>query len=346
MDLGAYLEPRDANPPSGENLEYDPAFTDLELAAQPGEEQQMGDEVKEAQEQDWGDVRDKALAVMEQSHDIRAGVFLAEAVLNTKGLTDFADVTKYLRALLEDYWDSCHPELDEDDGDATMRINAVAGIAGSDRVLRALRRTALTDSRMFGRITLRHIEVAEGTANMPPDLDDVPDAASVSAAFQDTDDEVLADSLAAINAALEDVDAIDNVFVENTPGEGPTLDPLKDTLKKLQRALAKHSGAEVPAEAADDDAGAPAAGGGAVAAPSGGGGGGAINSPADVTMMLDRIMDYYARTEPSSPVPILLDRAKRLVSADFLTIIEDMAKEGLSEVRRIGGIKGSDDYDY
>ena len=38
--------------------------------------------------------------------------------------------------------------------------------------------------------------------------------------------------------------------------------------------------------------------------------------------------------------------AKRLVSADFLTIIEDMAKEGLSEVRRIGGIKGSDDYDY
>ncbi|MEX0351318.1 MAG: type VI secretion system protein TssA [Paracoccaceae bacterium] len=345
MDLAAYLEPRDANPPSGENLEYDPAFTDLELAAQPGEEQQMGDEVKAAEEQDWGEVRDKALAVMEQSHDIRAGVFLAEAALNTKGLTDFADVTKYVRALLEDYWDSCHPELDEDDGDATMRINAVAGLAGSDRVLRALRRTALTESRMFGRMTLRHIEVAEGVANMPADLDDVPDAAGVSAAFQDTDDDVLEANLAAVNSALEDVDAIDGVFVENTPGEGPTLDPLKDTLKALQRALAKHSGAEVPADDPGEAADGPS-GGGAAPAPSGGGGGGAINSPADVTMMLDRIMDYYARTEPSSPVPILLDRAKRLVSADFLTIIEDMAKEGLSEVRRIGGIKGSDDYDY
>ncbi len=78
---------------------------------------------------------------------------------------------------------------------------------------------------------------------------------------------------------------------------------------------------------------------------SGGGGGGAINSPEDVTRMLDHIMDYYARCEPSSPLPILLERAKRLVNADFLTIIEDMAKEGLDEVRQIGGLK-SDDDDY
>ncbi|MEX0317064.1 MAG: type VI secretion system protein TssA [Ruegeria sp.] len=346
MDLSDYLEPREESPPSGENLEYDPAFTDLELAAQPGEEKQMGDQVVAAEEQDWGDVRDKALAVMERSHELRAAVFLAEAVLHSKGLPEFAASTGYVRGVLEQHWETCHPELDEDDGDATMRINAVQGLASTDRVVRALRRTALSDSRMFGRLTLRHVEVTEGRANMPADLEDVPDANAVGAAFQDTDEEVLTANLDAARAALDDVAAIDAVFSEHTPGEGPDLEPLRDSLKQIQRVLAKHAGGEAPA---DDDVGdvtpvaAPAGGGMAAAAPSGGG---AVNSPADVTMMLDRIMDYYARQEPSSPVPILLDRAKRLVNADFLTIIEDMAKDGLDEVRRIGGIQAKDEYEY
>ncbi len=39
-------------------------------------------------------------------------------------------------------------------------------------------------------------------------------------------------------------------------------------------------------------------------------------------------MGYYARQEPSRPVPILLTRAKRLVGADFMTIMKDMAPQG------------------
>lgn len=345
MNLSSYLEPRSEDQPSGENLEYDPAFTDLEIAAQPGEERQMGDEVVAAEEQDWAEVETKALAVMEQSHDLRAAIYLAEAVLHTKGLPAFATTLNYAKSLLEDFWDTCHPELDEDDGDATMRINAVRGLASTDRMVRALRRTGLTDSRMFGRMTLRHLDVVDGRINMPADLDDIPDANGVAAAFKDTDDEVLAANAEAVSAALEDVGAIDAVFTDKTPGEGPNLDPLIEALKSIRQALAKY--ADVGEVAAEDvaDTSAPAAataaaGGAGAAAPAGGG---AINSPDDVTRMLDRIMDYYARCEPSSPLPVLLERAKRLVNADFLTIIEDMAKEGLDEVRQIGGLKTDDD---
>ena len=53
---------------------------------------------------------------------------------------------------------------------------------------------------------------------------------------------------------------------------------------------------------------------------------------------LDKIISYYQRHEPSSPVPVLLTRAKRLVSADFLTIMKDMAPQGVDQVRQIGGI--------
>ncbi len=345
MDLSSYLEPRDDEPPSGENLEYDPAFTDLEIAAQPGEERQMGDEVVAAEEQDWSDVESKALAVMEKSHDLRAAVYLAEAVLHTKGLTAFASSIGYVKSLLEGFWDTCHPELDEDDGDATMRINAVRGIASSDRMVHALRRTGLTDSRMFGKMTLRHLDVVDGRINMPADLDDIPDENSVAAAFKDTDDDVLAANAEAAASALDDVAAIDAVFTDKTPGEGPDLDPLSEALKSIKQALARYAdvGDLTEEDGGDDDAPAAAAASGAPAR--GPSGGGAINTPDDVTMMLERIMDYYARCEPSSPLPILLERAKRLVNADFMTIIEDMAKEGLDEVRQIGGLKTDDD-DY
>lgn len=352
MDLDALLSPRDDTPPSGENLEYS-LLMELELAAQYGEQQQMGDEVIEGKEPDFAEVTKLATGVLEQSHDIRAAVYLAEAVLHTKGLPEFAQVTSYVRGLLEQYWETCHPELDEDDGDATMRINAVRGLAGSDRVLRALRRTPLTESRVFGRMTLRHIEVAEGTINPPSDMDSPPDSGAISAAFQDSDGEVLEARAAAVAQAIEDVKAIDAVFSEQTPGEGPELDVLRKALVQIQKTMSHHvAGAAAPDADGDTEAGtetgdAPAGGGGAApAAAPGPSGGGAINSSEDVIRMLDRMMAYYARSEPSSPVPILLERAKRLVNADFLTIIEDMAKDGLEEVRRIGGIKAAEEEYY
>src|SRR5439155_26871758 len=41
---------------------------------------------------------------------------------------------------------------------------------------------------------------------------------------------------------------------------------------------------------------------------------GEIRSPQDVVAALDRICFYYDRNEPSSPVPLLLQCARRLVS--------------------------------
>ena len=65
---------------------------------------------------------------------------------------------------------------------------------------------------------------------------------------------------------------------------------------------------------------------------------GAIKSPNDVLRAMDLINEYYARNEPSSPVPLFVNRAKRLVSADFMTIMNDMATTGMEEVRAISGL--------
>jgi type VI secretion system protein ImpA len=57
----------------------------------------------------------------------------------------------------------------------------------------------------------------------------------------------------------------------------------------------------------------------------------------DVIRTLDRLCEYYKRYEPSSPVPLLLMRAKRLVSMDFMEILQDLAPNGIAQAQAIGG---------
>ena len=346
MDPVVLLEARSEDAPSGENLEYDPVFVEMELAAQPGEETQIGDTVTAAQDPEYREVAEKAQEVLEQSHDLRAAVYLADAVLHTQGLKAFADVTAYIRGCLEKYWDTCHPELDpDDDDDPIMRINAIQGLCGQpdgqsgpSPVYRSLRRVGLSDSRGFGRFSLRDIEIAEGTVSAPEGMENIPDSASVSAAFQDTDADVLENHLAAAKQAEEDIKAVAAVFDEKTPGMGPELDPLVKVLGQIVKTLGRYAGGAQDAPE-DEDAGADAhapAGSPDAGAPRAVGG---IKSPADVSNALDRIIDYYRQNEPSSPIPILLMRAKRLVNADFLTIVQDMAPGGVDNVHLIGGIE-------
>ncbi|QHQ36555.1 type VI secretion system protein TssA [Algicella marina] len=339
MSLLDLLQPHSEEHPSGENLEYETAFTDLQLAAAPREEQQIGDRVLAAEEPDYMDVAAKAKVVLEQSHDLRAAIHLARANLHLNGLPGFAEATAYLRGCLENFWDTCHPQLDEDDGDATMRINAVLSLTDSAGIMRGLQRAPLTESRAFGRFSLREILIAEGEIELPSDAEPAPDTNAISAAFQDTDPDVLTSFYAAAHAALADIAAVDAVFAEKTPGYGPELEPVLKMLRKIESRLGAASGTsleeieEAQVEVSDEGA-APAAT--RQSAP------GTVNSRSDVTAALERIMAYYERHEPSSPLPVLLARAKRLVNADFLTIMKDMAPEGVSNVNLIGGIEESE----
>lgn len=346
MDLDALLQSHGDDAPSGEDLEYDPVFTELEIAATQGEERQMGDEILPPEDPDYKEVAAKATEIMGRSHDLRAGIFLAEAQLRLKGFPGFAEATSYVARCLDEYWATCHPQLDaDDDDDPTMRINAILSFVDDARILRGVRRAPLTQSRTFGAISLREIAVADGESTPTSDMENVPDQGQVSAAFLDTDEEVLSGITEAVTQCLTDIEAISSAFDTHTPGQGPDLDPLIKLLKKAKSKIANAVGApEGEAGDIDDDAGDQAEGGAPMpAAVSGGGGTGAINTPTDVQNALDRIISYYERAEPSSPVPLLLVRAKKLVGADFMTIVRDMAYDSVDRVNMIGGISDDDD---
>lgn len=348
MDLDALLADRDSDGASGEDLEYDYDFMELQRVAAPGEDRQAGNEIIAGEEPDFRDVESRALAILERSHDIRAAVILANARLNTKGLGGFAEAVTYIRRCLEERWETCHPILDaDDDDDPTMRVNAVRGLAGASTTLRYLRRTPLTQSRTFGRLNLLNIQQGYGEVALAEGQSADYDRSGVNAAFADTDPAVLAATLAAAKQILADLNAIDRIIGKKASGVDFSIDDAIKMAQVMVRHVGEHVAGEPPAEDTDAETASADGESAAAAAPparrAGGGVSGAVETAGDARAALDRVIDYFKRYEPSSPVPIILERAKRLVGADFMAIMKDMAPQGLENVRMIGGLSDDDD---
>ncbi|MEM9783004.1 MAG: type VI secretion system protein TssA [Pseudomonadota bacterium] len=344
-DVDALLRPVSAEEPSGPDLEYESEFTALFLAAQPGQEQQMGDSVIEATEPDWAEVSRQSGAILEKTKDLRVGVVMAQAVLKREGWTAFAEATRYLKALVEDFWDTCHPQLDaEDDNDPTMRANAIRNLCDTDGLLKTLHRQPLTESRMFGRLALRDLEVASGDVSKPSDMETSPDMTEVAAAFKDTGAERVAEIRDATAAARDNIKAVATTFDTRIGGQSPDLSKIVEMASAIAKHVDRHC--EIPAAGAE---GEDAAADGAVPAATNGAAAmvaappppppGTISSREDVDRALEKIIDYYNKNEPSSPVPMLIARARRLVTADFMTIMQDLAPGGVTEFVTVSGVE-------
>ena len=66
---------------------------------------------------------------------------------------------------------------------------------------------------------------------------------------------------------------------------------------------------------------------------------GEIQSREDVVRMLDKICDFYRKEEPSSPVPYIIERAKRWVKMNFMELMGDLAPDSVKDIERITGEK-------
>jgi type VI secretion system protein ImpA len=53
--------------------------------------------------------------------------------------------------------------------------------------------------------------------------------------------------------------------------------------------------------------------------------------------LLDLACQYYRRHEPSSPLPLLVERAQRLAEKNFLDILRDLAPDGVMQAQTIIG---------
>jgi len=344
IDVEALTAEISPEAPCGEDLAYDPAFLELDRLAQGTEEQVMGDEVIAAEEPNWSDVGSRAIELLARSRDLRVATHLTLAALATEGLTGLRDGLALLRGLLEKHWDNLYPHLDpEDDNDPTERMNVIEAIAQPEgsfgdpmRFIRRVREAPLTDSKQLGRFSHRDILIATGEIPRPEDHEgEAPNAGLIDGAFEDTPTEWLQEHAQAMAEAADHVNAIDAFLMETVGADrAAQLDPFKKAVAEV--------GAKLAEQLARRGYGAPEIGGPAEAEEPGAAPGqaltGDITSAGDVVKAIDKICKYYERHEPSSPVPLLLRRAQRLVSKSFVEVIQDLSPTAMQQIDLIAGI--------
>jgi type VI secretion system protein ImpA len=328
-DGGILLQPIAPDRPCGADVEYTvlPSFDAYRLFGQTAEIDPAPD---------WAKVRDQALDGLSQSKDLRLLAYLGAASLRTAGLREFATTLSIAAEWLAAYWAQVYPPVDED---AMVRRSALNCLADQVAIIDALRRVPLVSSRQHGTFSLRDIDIATG--QMQSAKGETPaDEGQINAALAAMPlDELIAQqaSVAAALAALKRIDA--TMAAEAGPDAVPGFDTLSVQLSKIDRVFRTQLAARgnAPAVAADGSEASPP---GQAASPVTAVGG--ITSRQEAIRALDAVAEFFRRNEPSSPVPLFIERAKRLVSKNFLEVLADIAPEGLAQARSVGGVPESE----
>ena len=317
------LQPITAERPCGEDLE------DSALLASFDRFRLFGHPAPLDPTPEWNEIKNQSIEALGKSKDLRLLAHLGTALLRTDGLSAFNETLRVASHWLEAYWAETYPRVDED---AIVRRSALNCFADQMAVIDGVRRAPLVNDRRIGRFSLRDIEIATGVI-APADGEPKADTAQINAAFAAMPlDELtaLGQSVTGASAALKSIDA--RMRSDAGSEAAPNFEILIAQLARVDRVLRAQLSSRPDADYVDD-APAPESGR-AGKAPIG-----AITSREDAIRALEAVAEYFRRVEPSSPLPLLLDRAKRLVSKNFLEVLADIAPGALEQARSAGGLK-------
>ena len=326
------LAPLSDTAPCGADLEYDAAFLALQDAAQGKPEQQFGDTVIAAKSPTGAPCSTQALALARRTRDLRLAVLLARCrraparsgVLMPTRLSLIA-------GLLERHWDGVYPQLDADAGnDPTMRLNALAPLAADSAGLADLRAAAIGAAA-------RRVDGAPGRAGLRQGRAPRPDESQPTARGRACRRwrpprpalRSCRHCCVGTQADLLRIEAADR-STSAVAAQGPEL---RRDLRRLVQTLADAATRckAWPQLPHGSEAGPtwrlrrrrwPAA---------------RSSTRDDVLEALDRVCDWIEQHEPTNPAPLLIRRAQRLMSKNFIDIIRDLVPDGIDQVEKIAG---------
>lgn len=330
--LEALSQPISAELPSGDNLEYDPQYMKMETLFQSRGESSIAGFEEGVAGPDWKGVEQLAAELLERTRDLRVQVYATLASIHTQGLFAFRDNLKALQVFLDDFWETVHPQLDpSDNNDPTLRSNTLQMLNDYSLIALALDRVKLVELKGLGRFGVHEVSLAEGK-ELPDKDEQVPDLNIIRQAFASADQEELMALRQAIDESLDLLTMIDSTWREKTgDSAGLGFDIARKSLQKVAGVVARFT-FDSPNDPESEMTASEAPTSGISVATSS-----TVNSRSDVIRMLDRVCEYYSVHEPSSPVPLLLRRAQRLVEKSFMEILEDMVPDGVSQAKIVSG---------
>ena len=207
----------------------------------------------------------------------------------------------------------------------------------------------LAGTAVRGTVSFRDIAVSRGQLEAEPGRDKTSEK-FIQGTFRETDAVRLSALHEAIRQAEDEVAAILDVFeAQAGPRSGPNFTDLTQAVGRPPEGgegLRDHwcrttrASARANATATRDAKGGSGVRGRAPASSRGPAGVesiGPISTREDALHLLELVSTYFRSNEPSSPVPMLIDRAQRLARMEFLDILRDLAPEGLSQAETVAG---------
>lgn len=338
--LEKYLTEISPDSPCGESLEDDFAFAQLENEAKFVGERQMGGEIVPEVEPDWNKVKTLSHELLVRSRDIQIAMHLSCALLHTDGITGFNEGLTLIHGLLKKYWEEVHPRQDPEDDYPILRVNTLGTLKDDKKVLGPIGKTKLTQSKA-GNFSWREIELAKDVeANLIPKSDSIPDMALIEAAFLDTPIDFLKTQEAQFKQSLNIVQDIVALVADKAGAVNvPDLAPLTNVFKNISKFLVEKIQQKADAAPEESDVDSESAAGGEGISGSGKAPvkTGSIQSREDVIRSIDAICKYFERYEPSSPVPLLLLRSKKMLTMNFMEILTELAPDAVKQAETICG---------
>lgn len=337
IDITRLLAPVSAASTCGPELDYDPAFQALErsLAGQP--ERQYGETLIPAESPDWPRIAAAASDLLERSKDFRLAAILTRALTRTHGCAGALEGLRLTVALARRYWSDAHPLLEFDGAaDPLPRSNALATLAARDGLLGDLRAIELS-TRQLGPLTLGMIERIHSGRAPDADLPLQRDQLSRLLADESAAGNPGFDALASLESAVVELDGLcrELLGTEFAADFHPVLELIGVVLPQPAQPVG-----DAPAVSNAMPAESPRAPG--EYAPEATGLAAAVKSRADVVRALDAVCAYLEHAEPANPAPLLIRRARQLIGQDFLSILRELAPDGLAQATLIAGANRPD----
>ncbi|MDR2483783.1 MAG: type VI secretion system protein TssA [Treponema sp.] len=338
--------------PSGDNLEYDPLYLEMDSLAAEVPDSRMGNSKIEGHGPDWKKLNKNCLNLWKRTRDLRVAAYLVISETAINGLKGFTDAFSLLLYLVHDLWDTCYPSLDpSEDEDPLERLNILAMLSPEPGTMNdpIMFISRFRDIRLASSLsyTLRDIMIANN--ELDPGNNRVIDPKLIHAELMRVAVSEIQEQADLARTAKDRIKTLcSDMNGKMKGGYLLTMASLTHEVDRLIRCYDTHLEAFNAAEPLSKSSGT----GEAVPAdripaaqepqkPSN-----AVNlisyqvsSRPEALLLLRKGSEYFQRQEPNSPIPLLINRALRFAEMNFMDLLEDIAPDALSRGRDILGIK-------
>lgn len=317
------LEPIPGENPSGADLRYAPVYDKTKEARREDDTAEQGDWKREIKKADWVLVTKLATdALSKQTKDLQIAAWLTEAAVKREYLPGLLEGIALIRGLLENFWDTVYPLMEDDD----VELRAAPVGWAVMRMEEAVKRLPLTksgldwfkfkESRAVGseegantddKRAAREAAIAEGKFTLEQFEED----------YKATSTEFYQKLVSNFDAVMEAVDGLAGVCDEKFGEAAPTFGRLKSGLEEVRQTARILLEPRAPTEqAAVDDGAAPIDDGTSEggAATGGAARGGQTAEPADRDDAIRRIVTvakWLRQQDSYQPAPYLILRGLR-----------------------------------